>query len=78
MIDMKPAKKPYQGLAWWSTGAVLLAAALAAYNVYPLYVFMFTVSSIMWTVVGYLWNEKSIMILNAILTLIYILGLIGG
>lgn len=75
---MKLVEKPYQRLAWLSTGAVLLSAVMASYNIYPLYVFMFMLSSVMWTVVGYLWNEKSIMFLNGALTLIYVLGLIHG
>jgi membrane protein implicated in regulation of membrane protease activity len=70
--------KPYQKLAWTATAMVIVAALLASFNVYPLYVFMFTAASVLWTYVGWLWREKSLYVLNGILTLIYILGLLFG
>ena len=64
--------KPYQWLAWISTTCLLIAAVLAAFNVYPYYVWAFIVSNGLWTLIGVLWKEKSLVVLNAGLTIIYL------
>lgn len=69
-------KKPYQWLAWISTASLLAAAALAAFNIYPLYVFAFIISNTLWTIVGFLWKENSLIVMNSGLTAIYIIGLL--
>lgn len=69
-------KKPYQWLAWISTASLLVAAALAAFNIYPLYVFAFIISNTLWSIVGLLWKENSLIVMNTGLTLIYIVGLL--
>ena len=70
--------KPYQKLAWLGTVVLLLAATLAAFNFYPIYVFLFCVANGIWVAVGILWRERSLIVLNAGLTFIYILGLFFG
>lgn len=69
------AVKPYQPLAWFSTFCLLIAASLAALNLYPYYIFAFIVSNTLWVLIGLLWREKSLVILNAGLTVIYLIGL---
>jgi len=68
--------KPYQWLAWLSTVCLLTAALLAAFNIYPLYVYAFIISNSLWILVGYLWSEKSLIVMNAGLTIIYVAGLL--
>ena len=68
--------KPYQWLAWFSTACLLIAATLAAFNIYPWYIFAFIVSNSLWVLIGILWKEKSLIVLNAGLTVIYVAGLI--
>jgi len=69
-------KKPHQWLAWLSTASLLVAATLAAFNMYPLYVFAFIFSNTLWSIVGLLWKENSLIVMNTGLTLIYIVGLL--
>jgi len=69
-------KKPYQTLAWMSTAILILAATLAAFNIHPQYVWMFIVANSMWTLTGILWKETSLVVLNAGLTLIYVIGML--
>jgi len=69
-------QKPYQWLAWFSTAALLSAALLAAFNVYPLYIYAFIVSNSLWTLIGILWKEKSLVVMNTGLTIIYVAGLV--
>jgi len=68
--------KPYQWLAWLATAGLLVAATLAAFNIHPYYIYAFVLSNSIWVIVGILWREKSLIVLNAGLTVIYILGLI--
>ena len=68
--------KPYQWLAWFSTACLLVAATLAAFNVYPYYIFAFIASNSLWVLIGILWKEKSLVVLTAGLTIIYVAGLV--
>lgn len=69
-------QKPYQKLAWLATGVLLIAATMAAFNIYPYYSYAFTVANSLWVLIGILWKEKSLIVLNAGLTVIYIAGLV--
>ena len=69
--------KPYQSLAWFFTVTLILAATMAAFNMYPYYSYAFTFSNLGWVLIGYLWKEKSLIVLNAGLTIIYIIGLVS-
>ena len=71
-------KKPHQWLAWTGTIVLLVAATLAAFNIYPHYVYLTVVSNGIWTLTSILWRETSLVVLNAGLTLIYIFGAIVG
>ena len=68
--------KPYQPLAWFSTACLLVAATMAAFNLYPYYIYAFIVSNGLWVLIGLLWKEKSLVVLNAGLTVIYVAGLV--
>jgi len=69
-------KKPYQWLAWTGTAILIMAATLAAFNQYPYYVYLFCLANSIWVIIGILWRENSLVVLNAGLTLIYLAGLI--
>lgn len=68
-------QKPYQFLAWIATAVLLVAATMAAFNMYPYYSYAFTVANGLWVLIGVLWKEKSLIVLNAGLTIIYLVGL---
>ena len=53
--------KPYQPLAWFSTACLLLAATMAAFNIYPWYIYAFIVSNGLTQV---RWKEKSLVVLT--------------
>jgi len=69
--------KPYQPLAWFFTVTLILSATMAAFNLYPWDSYAFTVSNLGWVLIGVLWKEKSLIVLNAGLTIIYIVGLVS-
>ena len=68
--------KPYQWLSWVATVCLLSAATLAAFTVYPLYIWAFIISNSLWILIGVLWKEKSLIVMNAGLTVIYVAGLL--
>ena len=68
--------KPSQSLAWFSTACLLVAATMAAFNIYPWYIYAFIASNSLWVLIGILWKERSLIVLNAGLTVIYVAGLV--
>ena len=74
--DQGNQAKPYQWLAWTGTTILLVAATMAAFNLYPYYIYAFIVSNGLWVLIGLLWKEKSLVVLNAGLTVIYVAGLL--
>lgn len=69
-------RKPYQKLAWFATVAVLISAALASINLYPLYSIGFIIANTLWMIIGILWKERSMIVMNLGLNAIYIIGLL--
>tara|TARA_B100000989_G_scaffold61791_1_gene42564 strand:+ start:413 stop:640 length:228 start_codon:yes stop_codon:yes gene_type:complete len=70
-------EKPYQVLAWSATGLLILAAVLASFVPQMEYHhWAFIAANSLWVIVGILWKEQTLIVLNAGLTIIYILGLI--
>lgn len=65
-------------LEWFSTFCLISGAVATATNFIPLNVVLFLLGSSGWTIVGIMWNKKSLIILNGVLTLIYVAGLIWG
>lgn len=74
---MEQNEKPYQFLAWIATTILILAAALASFvPELEYHHWAFISANTLWVLVGILWREQTLIILNAGLTMIYILGLI--
>ena len=69
-------QKPYQPLAWVATVVLLFAATMLSAlenEVYATY--GFGIASALWTIIGVLWKEKTLILLNAVLTAIYLIGI---
>ena len=74
---MEQNQKPYQFLAWSATAILILAALLASFvPALEYHHWAFIIANTLWVIVGILWKETSLIMLNAGLTIIYILGLI--
>ena len=74
---MNKNEKPYQPLAWIATGILIIAASLASFvPELEYHHWAFISANTIWIVVGLLWKEQTVVVLNTGLTLIYILGLI--
>lgn len=74
---MEQNQKPYQFLAWSATAILILAAFLASFvPALEYHHWAFIIANSLWVIVGILWKETTLIVLNAGLTIIYILGLI--
>ena len=61
---------------WIGTIMALIHVILVSEDVYPYYKFSGLFAAFLWTWLGYLWKEPSVIILNAIMMAIYINGII--
>ena len=74
---MEQNQKPYQSIAWTATAILILAAVLASFvPELEYHHWAFIIANSLWVLVGILWREQTLIVLNAGLTIIYILGLI--
>ena len=74
---MEQNQKPYQSIAWTATAILILAAVLASFvPELEYHHWAFISANSLWVIVGILWREQTLIVLNAGLTIIYILGLI--
>tara|TARA_B100000886_G_C20235452_1_gene412380 strand:+ start:35 stop:328 length:294 start_codon:yes stop_codon:yes gene_type:complete len=74
---MNQNEKPFQLLAWIATAILILAALLASFvPALEYHHWAFIIANSLWVIVGFLWREMSLIVLNAGLTIIYVFGLI--
>ena len=74
---MEQNEKPFQFLAWIATFILILAAILASFvPALEYHHWAFILANSLWVLVGFLWKEMSLIVLNAGLTIIYIFGII--
>ena len=74
---MKQNEKPHQFLAWIATAILIIAAVLASFiPALEYHHWAFIIANSLWVIVGYLWKENSLIVLNGGLTIIYVLGLV--
>ena len=74
---MNQNEKPFQFLAWMATSILIMAAILASFvPALEYHHWAFIIANSLWVIVGLLWKETTLIVLNAGLTIIYVLGLI--
>ncbi len=61
----------------WSCTIILLAGVvLTSFNIYPLNIWFLLVGNLGWIGLGWIWRKWSLIILQTIITIIYIAGLV--
>jgi ABC-type siderophore export system fused ATPase/permease subunit len=63
-------------LEWTSTIILLCGAALTSLNIYPANVFLSLVGNAGWLAVSLMWRKKSLIVIQLVITVIYVAGLI--
>lgn len=64
-------------LKWIATVALIIGAILTSMDIRPWNIWAFNIGNISWVIVGILWREASLVVLNLGLTLIYAVGLLS-
>lgn len=59
---------------WISSVLMIITMTMTAANIYPLNIILGLISSIGWTYVSIRWNDRALIILNAIAVGIYLVG----
>ena len=63
---MEQNEKPYQFLAWIATAILILAAILASFiPALEYHHWAFIIANSLWVIVGFLWKEMTLVVLNA-------------
>ncbi len=70
-----------KNIEWWiewvSTVVLIIGVALTAYNVYPLNIWLSFLGNIGWFVIGWMWKKYSLLTIQVVISIIYILGLMS-
>lgn len=62
---------------WSATVILLIGVAMAAFNLYPHYLYMQAIGNVMWFALGYYWRKWSLMTVQCIIVAIYVMGLLN-
>lgn len=63
-------------LKWYGTTLCLIGIALTSFNVYPLNILFGFVGSGLWTVAGYVQDDTPLVLVEAVATILYAVGLV--
>jgi hypothetical protein len=63
-------------IEWLATGIFLISVLLTSFNVYPLNVFVALAANILWLWLGFIWKKWSLIIVEAVVVIIYLIGTI--
>lgn len=64
------------GLKWLGTILCLIGILLTSFNVYPLNLFFGLIGSGLWTLAGMLQNDVPLVLVEAVATVIYFIGIL--
>ena len=60
---------------WLCTAVLIIGVALTSYNVYPLNIWISCLGNLGWFALGILWRKWSLIIVQLIVTIIYVAGI---
>ena len=64
-------------LEWGITALLIVGVALTSFNIYPANLWVCLVGNIGWLYLGYIWRKWSLLIVQLIISAIYIVGIIN-
>jgi hypothetical protein len=60
---------------WSSTVVLIIGVILTAWNIYPENIWISLIGNAMWLVLGIMWKKWSLITIQIVVTIIYVLGL---
>lgn len=64
-------------LEWAITVILIVGVALTSFNIFPLNLWISLVGNIGWLYLGWVWRKWSLLVVQLVITAIYIIGLIS-
>jgi len=61
---------------WVCTVVLIAGVVLTSFNIYPLNIWVLLIGNIGWVALGWIWRKWSLIILQTLITIIYIAGVI--
>lgn len=65
-------------IKWISSVIILIGMVLTVTNIYPLNLYFHFVGLIGWFIVGMLWHDRALIMLNAVAAVIFAMGIINA
>tara|TARA_B110000503_G_scaffold118173_1_gene178840 strand:+ start:42 stop:278 length:237 start_codon:yes stop_codon:yes gene_type:complete len=63
-------------IKWTATAVLIIATAFTSLNIYPLGPILYLLGGILWLIVSIRWKEPALIITNAVLASVNLIGLI--
>jgi hypothetical protein len=63
-------------MKWLATAVMLAAAGCIALQIQPMHIYLLNLGSFFWLITAILWRERSLIVVNAALLLVYFYGFI--
>ena len=77
MYKEKREIRKVRGLKWFGSILLLIGLCFTSFNIFPLNLYFMLIGSGVWVMVGYIWKDGSIILLNVVGFIITIVGLIN-
>tara|TARA_B100000609_G_scaffold143843_1_gene115672 strand:- start:374 stop:616 length:243 start_codon:yes stop_codon:yes gene_type:complete len=77
MYKEKREIRKVRGLKWFGSILLLIGLCFTSFNIFPLNLYFMLIGSGIWVIVGYIWKDGSIILLNVVGFIITIVGLIN-
>lgn len=61
---------------WFCTALLLTGVVLISLNIYPLSIWVALAGNISWIALGYVWRKWSLVVMQVVIALIYVVGII--
>lgn len=64
-------------LKWFASIVQILGYSATAYGLNPLNIYLFLVGLVGWFAVGWMWNDRAIMLIHVVALVAMVMGLLG-
>ena len=64
-------------MEWGSTLLLLIGVAFTSFNIFPLNLWVCLAANVGWTFMGIIWKKWSLLLVQAVVSAIYVMGIIN-
>lgn len=63
-------------IEWIATITLIIGVALTSWNIYPINIYMSAIGNFLWLLIGFYWRKLSLIIIQTVIMIIYVVGII--